>query len=66
VLTSCCPDMVGVAEFAEGTTPEEAVRTLGIPHGSQWIALVNGRPGGAGSELVDGDRLYVFVPASGG
>ncbi len=53
-------------EIAEGMTLEDAVQALGLPTGMESIACVNGRPSPGGTPLADGDRLYVFVPVSGG
>jgi sulfur carrier protein ThiS len=53
-------------EFVEGTTVQDAVQELGLPAGMESIACVNGRPRPEGTPLADGDRLYVFVPVSGG
>ena len=53
-------------EVAEGTTLHDAVQALGLPAGIESIACVNGRPSPEGTPLADGDRLYVFVPVSGG
>jgi len=53
-------------EVAEDVTLDDAIRTLDLPTGMEWIACVNGRPSPGDTRLTKGDRLYVFVPVSGG
>ncbi len=53
-------------EIAEGMTLHDAVQALGLPTGMESIACVNGRPSPEGTPLTGGDRLYIFVPVSGG
>lgn len=56
----------GDIEVAEGATLADAITGLDLPSGLGWIACVNGRPAPSGTPLVEGDRLYVFLPVSGG
>lgn len=56
----------GDIEVAEGTTLADAITGLDLPSGLPWIACVNGRPAPGATPLADGDRLYLFLPVSGG
>jgi molybdopterin converting factor small subunit len=66
ILRSLCDGPLGSLAVADGATLEEAVDSLELPADVSWIAVVNGRPVGPGTRLVDGDSIYVFVPVSGG
>ena len=56
----------GKIEVSDQALLGEAVDALGIPAGLEWIACVNGRPLPRDTPLAEGDRLYVFLPLSGG
>ncbi len=66
VLSAACSEASVDVDLAEGTTVDAAVGSLGIRPGSGWIASVNGALVGGDTPLVEGDRLYVFAPVSGG
>ena len=56
----------GDIELPDRALLGDAVDALGIPAGLEWIACVNGRPLPRDTPLAEGDRLYVFLPLSGG
>ena len=56
----------GDLEVAENATLADAITGLGLPGEPAWIACVNGRPAPSETPLADGDRVYVFLPVSGG
>ena len=49
-----------------GTTVGRILADLGIPEAAVGIVMVNGRPGGLGTQVHDGDRVAFFAPAGGG
>ena len=56
----------GDIEVVDDATLADAIAGLDLPRGLPWIACVNGRPSPGTTSLADGDRLYVFLPVSGG
>lgn len=56
----------GDIEVAGGATLADAIKGLDLPGELGWIACVNGRPARSETPLADGDRLYFFLPVSGG
>jgi sulfur carrier protein ThiS len=56
----------GDIEVAEGATLADAIKKLDLLSGPACIACVNGRPAPGETPLADGDRLYIFLPVSGG
>jgi molybdopterin converting factor small subunit len=66
ILRPLCDGPVGTLDVAEGATLGEAIGSLEFPPGLSWIAVVNARPAGLDTRLVEGDSVYLFVPVSGG
>jgi molybdopterin converting factor small subunit len=56
----------GDIEVADDATLADAITRLDLASGLPWIACVNGRPAPNETPLADGDRLYLFLPVSGG
>lgn len=56
----------GDFDVAENATLADAIEGLVLAGGPAWIACVNGRPAPGETQLADGDRLYLFLPVSGG
>jgi molybdopterin converting factor small subunit len=56
----------GDIEVVDDATLADAITGMDLPNGLPWIACVNGRPSLGTTLLADGDRLYVFLPVSGG
>jgi sulfur carrier protein ThiS len=56
----------GDAEVVDDATLADAITGLDLPSGLPWIACINGRPAPRETPLAEGDRLYVFLPVSGG
>jgi molybdopterin converting factor small subunit len=53
-------------EFPEGTTIENAVRSLKIPRTIRLLRIVNGEHRPSEQLLQDGDELALFPPIAGG
>lgn len=53
-------------ELTEGSTPEDAIKLLGIKASELAILLINGRDGNLGDSLKNGDILSLFPPVGGG
>lgn len=56
----------GDLEVAEGATVVDVAREMGLSADLPLIAVVNGRHAPAATALTDGDRVYLFLPLSGG
>ena len=61
---------MGVKEFQvearPGLTVADVVREAGIDSHELYVVVINGQGAAADSPLVDGDRLGLFPPMSGG
>lgn len=55
-----------VMEFPEGSTPEEIMKTIGVPREEVAILLVNGLDGKFDQPLKDQDTVSIFPPVGGG
>jgi molybdopterin converting factor small subunit len=53
-------------EVPPGSTAAEVIRTLGIPEGTPFLVMVNGREAAPEHPLADGDVLSLFPPLAGG
>ena len=53
-------------EFPEGSTPEEIMKTIGVPREEVAILLVNGLDGKFDQPLKDQDTVSIFPPVGGG
>lgn len=56
----------GDIDLVDDATLADAIAELNLQSDLPWIACVNGRPASDETPLADGDRLYVFLPVSGG
>lgn len=53
-------------ELAEGSTPEDIFKLIGLETSEVAILLINGRDGKPDSCLKNGDTLALFPPVGGG
>ena len=57
-------------ELAEGATPADVIRQLGMPEGSSYLIVVNGtnvtKAERATRQLADNDDLAIMPPLKGG
>lgn len=57
---------VQTLDLAEGSTPVDIFKLIGIKVSEVAILLINGRDGKPDSCLKDGDTLSLFPPVGGG